>query len=225
MKTRLRYICTYFIYIANIVFYMSSFIERGYIKHSNKPSDINEHLPTLYTYAMECSHITECGVRNAISSYAFANGLRGKNNGRHILIDICGCEHIDIFLEECAHEGIDAIFYEESDLTCPIEKTDLLFIDTWHVYGHLKRELNRWNTYTKKYIIMHDTTVDGEVGESVREAELHNIEKEAIESGLTEEDIRKGLWPAVEEFLIEHPEWKLKERYTHNNGLTILQRV
>ena len=54
---------------------------------------------------------------------------------------------------------------------------------------------------------------------------LYAIKKEAVESGLTEEEIRKGLWPAVEEFLIEHPEWKLKERYTHNNGLTILQRV
>ncbi len=184
---------------------MPSFIERGYIKHSNTPSDINEHLPTLYTYATECSHITECGVRTAVSSYAFANGLRGKNNNRHILIDICGCDFIDTFLDECENEDINAIFYEESDLTCPVEPTELLFIDTWHVYGHLKRELNRWNKYASKYIILHDTTVDGEIGESVRQG--HDIEKQVVESGLSEEEIRKGLWPAVEEFLVEHPEW------------------
>jgi len=35
----------------------------------------------------------------------------------------------------------------------------------------------------------------------------------------------KGLWPAVEEFINEHPEWKIKERFTNNNGLTILERV
>ena len=34
-----------------------------------------------------------------------------------------------------------------------------------------------------------------------------------------------GLWPAVEDFLEKHPEWVLHERYTNNNGLTILKRV
>jgi hypothetical protein len=103
-----------------------------------------------------------------------------------------------------------------------MEYTDLLFIDTWHVYGQLKKELARWNGHVAKYIILHDTTVDGEVGESVRLG--NNIEEESKESGLTEEDIRRGIWPAVEEFLIEHPEWVLKERFTNNNGLTVLAR-
>jgi hypothetical protein len=53
----------------------------------------------------------------------------------------------------------------------------------------------------------------------------HDIEKEIRESGFSEEEIRKGLWPAVEEFLIDHPEWRLKERFTNNNGLTVLERV
>jgi hypothetical protein len=34
----------------------------------------------------------------------------------------------------------------------------------------------------------------------------------------------KGLWPAVEEFLAAHPEWKIEKRFTNNNGLTILAR-
>jgi len=45
----------------------------------------------------------------------------------------------------------------------------LVFIDTWHVYGQLKRELAKYAPLTKKYILMHDTTVDEWVGESVRE--------------------------------------------------------
>jgi hypothetical protein len=203
---------------------MASFIERGYIKHCKNQSDINEHLPTLYKYASECSHITECGVRNAVSSYAFAYALSKKENSKHVLIDICGCESLNLFLDECEFENLNAIFYEESDLICPIEKTDLLFIDTWHVYGHLKRELARWNRYVSKYIILHDTTIDGELGESLRDPNNHDIEKEAKDTGLTEEEVRKGLWPAVEEFITEHPEWKIKKRYTNNNGLTILER-
>jgi hypothetical protein len=35
----------------------------------------------------------------------------------------------------------------------------------------------------------------------------------------------RGLWPAIDEFLKEHSEWKLEMRYTNNNGLTILSRV
>lgn len=47
-------------------------------------------------------------------------------------------------------------------------QVDLLFIDTWHVYGHLKRELALHAPRVRKYIAMHDTTIDWEVGESIR---------------------------------------------------------
>ena len=202
---------------------MPTILESKYNYMCQKESDINEHLPTLYKYATECEHITECGVRTVVSSYAFANALRHKVNNKLILVDLVGGIGVDRFLGECENESVNAIFYRESDLTCPMEKTDLLFIDTWHVYGHLKRELDRWNTYANKYIILHDTTVDGEVGESVRQK--YDIPKQIIESGLSREEIERGLWPAVEEFLALHPEWKLKERYTNNNGLTVLERV
>jgi hypothetical protein len=198
-----------------------SHIELTYTRYCEISSDINEHLPTLYKYARECRHVTECGVRSAISSYAFANALRGRDN-RLIMVDLHGCDRIQKCLNECKNENVNASFYEESDLTCPMEDTDLLFIDTWHVYGHLKKELARWNAHVGKYIILHDTTVDGEVGESVRAG--WNIEQQSKDSGLTTEEIRKGLWPAVEEFLVEHPEWMLKERFTNNNGLTVLAR-
>jgi len=202
---------------------MTTILESKYKYMCQKHSDINEHLPTLYGYATECEHITECGVRTVVSSYAFANALRSKENNKLILVDLAGGNSVDRFMEECENDNVNVIFYEESDLICPIEKTDLLFIDTWHVYGHLKRELERWNTYANKYIILHDTTVDGEVGESVRMK--YDIPKQMLESGLSREEIERGLWPAVEEFLAVHPEWKLKERYTNNNGLTVLERV
>ena len=34
----------------------------------------------------------------------------------------------------------------------------------------------------------------------------------------------KGLWPAIEEFLEANSNWELHERFTNNNGLTILKR-
>ena len=34
----------------------------------------------------------------------------------------------------------------------------------------------------------------------------------------------KGLWPAITEFLEENDNWELHERFTNNNGITILKR-
>ncbi len=200
-----------------------SVIKATYKELCTTISDINEHLPTLRAYSTECMTITECGVRSAISSYAFADGLRFKKTGKLIMIDIKGSESVTKFLETCKAENIDATFHQADDLTSPIEDTDLLFIDTWHVYGQLKRELARWHTYTKKYIILHDTTVDADKGETIRTG--WNAKEQSAKTGIPVEEINKGLWPAIEEFLAANPEWIMKERFTNNNGLTVLQRV
>jgi hypothetical protein len=200
-----------------------SAIEEKYIFNCKNPSDINEHLPTLKKYADECSHITECGVRFVVSSYAFALSLKGKENNKLVQADIKKYAQNFTFEKECVNENVNMVFYEQSDLECPLEKTELLFIDTWHIYGHLKRELARWNTYVIKYIILHDTTTDAIHGETIRVG--WDPKKQSLETGIPAEEITKGLWPAIEEFLVEHPEWKIKERFINNNGLTILERI
>lgn len=198
-------------------------IEKKFLEKTTKKSDINEHLPTLRKYSLEVNHITECGVRSVVSSYAFASGLLKKENNKLIQVDICRSKEVTIFQEECKNEGINTIFYQKSDLDCPLEMTDLLFIDTWHVYGHLKRELERWHPYVSKYIVMHDTTIDEWKGETIRCN--RNAEKQSKQSGIPLNELFIGLWPAIEEFLKNHEEWKIKERFTNNNGLTILERM
>jgi len=200
-----------------------SIISEKYQARCYSPSDINEHLPTLKQYASQCNHVTEAGVRSAISSYAFASGLLGKTPNKLIQIDLKSSPDIIQFQKECSEEGIVSVFYEQSDLDCPMESTDLLFIDTWHIYGHLKRELARWNTFVKTYIILHDTTVDDFQGETIRNG--WNAEEQSRTSGIPVLEINLGLWPAVVEFLSSHPEWVLDKRYTNNNGLTILKHV
>jgi len=139
------------------------------------------------------------------------------------MIDPGASKDMPKFLELCKAEGIDAQFWNQSDLECPLIKTDLLFIDTWHVYGQLKRELARWHSFAGKYIIMHDTTVDEWQGETIRMQ--MNAQEQSKQFGIPIEEINKGLWPAVEEFLADHPEWKIEKRLTNNNGLTILKRM
>lgn len=199
-------------------------MEQNYKNLCNSPSDINEHLPTLYEYSKKCSHITECGVRSFVSSYAFGSGLLNNPNAKLIQVDpqYNKFEH-EKFNKICVENKITNIFHNQSDLECPLEQTELLFIDTWHIYGQLKRELNRWHPYVSKYIIMHDTTVDGEYGETIR-CKWDAIQQ-SKQYNIPVHEICRGLWPAIEEFLYEHKEWKLLKRYENNNGLTILERV
>lgn len=200
----------------------TSLLRSRYEAKCKIPCDINEHLPTLLKYAKRCDSITECGVCNIVSSYAFATGLLGNPNGVFKMVDPYRSYNIDMFTFMCEREGIKVKYFEESDLICPCEDTDLLFIDTWHVYAQLKRELEHWHSHVKKYIILHDTTVDEWYGEAVRGN--YDIAKQSRESGFPENEIAKGLWPAIVEFLDTHPEWDIEERFTNNNGLTVLSR-
>lgn len=100
----------------------------------------------------------------------------------------------------------------------------MVFIDTWHIYGQLKRELDKFSKITNKYIIMHDTTIDAIYGETIRLG--WNAHQQAIESGFTVEEINCGLSKAIEEFLQNNSnEWVLYEKYTNNNGLTVLKKL
>lgn len=205
--------------------YIMQNIENVYRRLTNKPSDINEHLPTLMKYANECESVFETGVRGCVSSWAFVYGLlnNGKKNKYILLNDITSC-NINELLQYSKGLPITIEYEWKNNLELTINRNvDLTFIDTWHVYGQLIRELRRFSSITNKYIIMHDTTVDEWKGESVRVG--WNIKKQAEESGFTEEEIQKGLWYAVEEFLNENKEWVLHERFKNNNGLTILKRI
>jgi cephalosporin hydroxylase len=200
-------------------------VEDMYTYLSRLPSDINEHLPTLYKYATECESVFESGVRGCVSSWALVYGLmrNGKSSRRILLNDISSCP-IDKLLSATKDLNIDVKFEWINNLNLTIsESVDLTFIDTWHVYGQLKRELAKFAPLTKKYIIMHDTTLDAVYGETIRNG--WNAEQQSRDSGIPVEEINRGIWQAVEEFLSEHPEWTIRERLTNNNGLTVLARL
>jgi hypothetical protein len=190
-----------------------------------KKSDINEHLPTLYKYASECESIIELGVRGVISTYAFVYGLLSNNslNKKILLNDISPC-NITELLTQTNNLKIDIKYEWINDLDLEIkENYDLTFIDTWHVYGQLKRELKKFSKVTNKYIIMHDTTVDDFKGETIRQ---HlNAEIQSKITGIPVDEINKGLVPAITEFLKSNTNWKIKEIFNNNNGLTILEKI
>jgi hypothetical protein len=200
-------------------------VRRRYESLCNQRSDIHEHLPTLYRYATQCQRIVELGVRGGVSSWALVYGLLDNHKPvKSILLnDTTPCP-IQELLNTTQRTGITitTAWINDLELTLP-ESVDLVFIDTWHVYGQLKRELARFAPQTKKYIVLHDTTLDAVHGESIRNR--HNLKARSEASGIPVDEIACGLWRAVEEFLAANPAWILKERYTNNNGLTILERL
>ena len=202
-------------------------VYREYERRANTPSDIFEHLPTLRKYASECESVLELGVRKCVSSWALALGLlENEKKGKLLFMnDINVCETAEI--ETCAKEaGLEIRTIWANNLTIDLGRSvDMTFIDTWHVYGQLKRELAKFAPVTRKYIVMHDTTVDEWDGETKRNIHKYDVQKQSEESGIPVEEIMKGLWPAIEEFLAANRDWVLDARWTNNHGLTILKRV
>jgi hypothetical protein len=200
-------------------------VRNKYTSLCNESSDINEHLPTIYKYATECESVLELGVRGCVSSWAFAFGLLNneRTTRKLTLNDIYEC-NIEELLTTTKDLNINIDYKWMDDLKLEMkENVDLTFIDTWHVYAQLKRELDKFSKITNKYIIMHDTTVDEFYGETIRCG--WNAHAQSAQTGFPVEEINCGLWKAVEDFLASNNNWKLKERYVNNNGLTILERI
>lgn len=195
-----------------------------YNKHVETPSDIFEHLPTLREYAAKCGTVAEMGVRVPVSTWAFLRGL-GDSTAPTKTLFCVDIEPVDMEIQKAlaSHAGINFKFFHENSATVDFgTDVDLLFIDTWHVYGHLKRELDFHHARVAKYIIMHDTTLDAVGGESLR-CSL-DVQEQAAKTGYSLAEICKGLEPALVEFLEAHPEWHLEAKYENCNGLTILSR-
>jgi len=193
---------------------------------SNSPSDINEHLPTLYKYATECESVLELGVRGCVSSWAFLKGLHDNEKERKYLFlnDIGICPIYDLLnISRDLNINLNYEWVNDLELNITDKRFDLTFIDTWHIYGQLKRELLKFSAITNKYIIMHDTTVDAEKGETLRLG-LDSMQQ-SFDSGYPIEEIECGLQKAINEFLFTNNEWRIKEIFENNNGITVLERI
>lgn len=210
-------------------------LDEAYEQMCNTPSDINEHLPTLYEYTRRCGSVLELGVKHAVSSFAFIKGLLDSEVSQPSSRRLISCDSAkitkqytaDLIVDYCEEYNIDYKFLLKNDLDIAIPdqvaETDITFIDTWHIYGQLKRELAKFAPITRKYIIMHDTELDKTQGETIRSR--WDAEKQSRESGIPVDEINCGLGKAIDEFLQAHTEWIVDYETTKNNGLTILKRI
>jgi ABC-type transporter Mla maintaining outer membrane lipid asymmetry ATPase subunit MlaF len=185
---------------------MSQAVESHYRYHCTNPTDINEHLPVLREFAEKCEHVTEMGVRTVVSTWALF-AAKPKVLRSYDREHSGNIHQVEALASEI---GVDFKFILGDTRTVEIDPTDMLFIDTLHTYDQLKIELKLHAHKVKKYLAFHDTisfrTKD--------EPYPHSVAGE-----------KAGLWPAIEEFLESHPEWKILLEKRNNNGLTILERT
>ena len=93
-------------------------------------------------------------------------------------------------------------FIRANVLDVEIEPTDLLFIDSYHTYEQLNRELELHSNKVRQFLAFHNTEAFGNIGE---------------------DGSRPGLQQAIDEF-IDSSEWELFAEFKNNNGLTVLSK-
>lgn len=162
------------------------------------PSDISDHVPTLFAYAIQCQHITEFGVRGGVSTSAWLMAFPKTLHCYDIATPECLPELTAIANEQ----GIDFKFIQANTANVEIEETDLLFLDTLHTGEHLSAELKN-HTRVRKYLIFHDTEHNGWIGEG---------------GG-------SGLKYALIGFLLINTQWRIVYHTDTLNGLTVLERI
>ena len=172
--------------------------EKEYLDACERDTDIHEHLPIISELTSQCNHVTELGVGWAQSTRAFL-----RHNIELHSYEFMPLPGIREFFDEAKSAGRNVTLHVDDTRKVEIAETDLMLVDSLHIYEQVQKELELHAGKVRKYILFHDTTLFGDHGEF---------------GG-------KGIWPAVQEFMDSHTEWQLVERRTNNNGLTILKRV
>jgi cephalosporin hydroxylase len=173
----------------------------------NYETDINEHADVLRNYASQCAHVTEFGIRFGNSSIMLFCGRPQKMVSYDVFKEE-RVNYLELIAKDCEINWELRIENPspEDATESKIEETDLLFIDTNHYAQQLELELRLHAPKTRKFIILHDTEVFGA-------------------RGAGDDHINDGMNLAIEPFLKNNPQWKVREKFTNNNGLTVFERV
>lgn len=152
----------------------------------------------LKDYASKYESVTELGVQKGSSTIGFAMG-KPKVFRSYELMDVME-ERTKALLGRYA--GWKYTIADSRKIS--IEETDILFIDTDHVYEQLLAELNLHHKNVKHCILLHDLGNCGIWGER---------------------GIDNGLLQALNEFIELNPEWFIEKTYMHDHCLTVLRRI
>lgn len=173
----------------------------AYQEHLSRTSDIQQHLGLLHGLACagDVDQVVELGFRTGVSASAFL--ATGK---RLLSIDLDkSCKaHVSRLAKDYPHTFT---FKVGDSRVFPQIECDLLFIDSDHTYATTLAELEHWETFVSKWIVLHDTTSFGRKDRPPGNG--------------------PGVMSAIDSFLeMPSDEWMQWLHLRNNNGLTILKR-
>lgn len=157
-------------------------------------SDINEHLEEIFNHTKGCNIAVSLGLGKGDAAFSLLLGCQ-----HHISIDSNPSDDTINFLRDYFGNK-SSIIRQSTDLPIDIEEFDVLFIDSKHTAENVKNELKAHAHKVNNYIIFHDTSIYGEIGEN---GEV-------------------GIMISIIEFLNNNSKWKIIYQANHNNGLIIL---
>ena len=128
-----------------------------YQQHLATPSDIQHHLPLLFSLAR--GNVLELGTRSGVSTAALLAGVE-RHGGWVWSLDLEDCSHVAAghaqwtFVQDDSRNPEIAAMFLETGVTL-----DLLLIDTFHAYENARDELTLWHAHVAPggTICMHDT--------------------------------------------------------------------
>lgn len=157
--------------------------------------DVTDHMDKLKTYASQCSYVTELGIGNVGSTFAFAMGLPANL----VSYDSIPMEMKEIDRTEltqlCLANGVNFTFNEIDPLDATINNTDLLFIHDAVDASRLSQELSQHGNKASKFIIVPLFAVDND-----------------------------SFLGAVNDFINANPSWTITENIQEWCGLIVLSK-
>lgn len=132
----------------------SEAILRLYGERSLDESDIQQHMPLLFSHARGI--VLELGVRYGTSTAALLAGVV-MHGGHLVSVDLLDCSQAVPEHVQWTFVQADSLAVAEILPQLPGGGIDVLFIDTDHTYGRTMAELSLWGPLTRHLILLHDT--------------------------------------------------------------------
>ena len=157
--------------------------------------DVTDHMDKLRTYASQCSHVTELGIANVGSTFAFISGLPANVVSYDASpMEIKEVDRVELAALALAN-NVTFTFVEEDPIAVTIANTDLLFIHDATDASRLSQELSLHGNKASKFIIVPLFAVDNE-----------------------------AFLTAISNFVEANPSWEIAENIQQWCGLVVLSK-
>ena len=124
--------------------------------------DVTDHMEKLKSYASQCSHVSELGIKNVGSTLAFISGLPATVvSYDQSPMEIQGVDRVEL-AELALANNVTFTFVEEDPINSTIANTDLLFIYDALESSRLSQHLSSHGNKASKFIIVPLFSVDNE---------------------------------------------------------------